>query len=60
MTMDWIQITNLPEFAAFAAECGVARIMVDLERLGKHERQGGLGTFISDHRPEDVAVVRAA
>ncbi len=58
--MDWIQITNLPEFAAFAAECGVARIMVDLERLGKHERQGGLGTFISDHRPEDVAVVRAA
>ena len=58
--MDWIQITNVPEFAAYAAECGVARIMVDLERIGKHERQGGLGTFISDHRPEDVAVVRAA
>ncbi|MDE1954477.1 MAG: aldolase [Betaproteobacteria bacterium] len=58
--MDWIQITNVPEFAAFAVECGVARIMVDLERIGKQERQGGLGTFISDHRPEDVAAVRAA
>ena len=58
--MDWIQITNRPEFAAFAHSCGVARIMVDLESMGKHERQGGLGTFISDHRPEDVARVRAA
>lgn len=58
--MDWIQITNRPEFAAFAVDCGVARVMVDLEQLGKQARQGGLGTFISDHRPEDVAPVRAA
>ncbi len=58
--MDWIQITNHPAFAAFAVTCGVPRIMVDLEHLGKHERQGGLGTFISDHRPQDVALVRAA
>lgn len=58
--MDWIQITNRPEFAALAHACGVARIMVDLESIGKQERQGGLGTFISDHRPEDVPRVRAA
>lgn len=58
--MDFIQITNDPEFAAFAAGCGVARLMVDLERNGKIERQGGLGTFISDHVPEDVAPVRRA
>ncbi|MDE2119729.1 MAG: aldolase [Betaproteobacteria bacterium] len=58
--MDWIQITNRPDFAAFAVDCGVPRIMVDLESLGKLERQGGLGTFISDHRPQDVARVRAA
>lgn len=58
--MDWIQITNNPEFAALAQDCGVGRIMVDLERLGKQARQGGLGTFISDHRPEDIARVRAA
>jgi hypothetical protein len=58
--MDWIQITNQPDFAALAHDCGVARLMVDLESLGKQERQGGLGTFISDHRPEDVARVRAA
>lgn len=58
--MDFIQITNDPDFAAFATQCGVARLMVDLERNGKVERQGGLGTFISDHRPEDVAPVRRA
>ncbi|MHB1668862.1 MAG: aldolase/citrate lyase family protein [Thiomonas sp.] len=58
--MDWIQITNNAEFAALAQACGVGRIMVDLERLGKQARQGGLGTFISDHRPEDIARVRAA
>ena len=58
--MDWIQITNLPDFAGFAARCGVPRIMVDLERMGKQARQQGLGTFISDHLPQDVAPVRAA
>lgn len=56
--MDFIQITNDPDFAAFAVACGVTRLMVDLERHGKFERQGGLGTFISDHRPEDVPRVR--
>ncbi len=58
--MDWIQITNLPDFAAFAVQCGVARLMLDLESLGKQARQGGLGTFISDHRPQDLAPLRAA
>lgn len=58
--MDFIQITNDPDFAAFAVGCGVTRIMVDLEQHGKQERQGGLGTFISDHVPQDVAIVRQA
>ncbi|MBN8777162.1 aldolase/citrate lyase family protein [Thiomonas arsenitoxydans] len=58
--MDFIQITNDPDFAAFAVGCGVTRIMVDLEQHGKQERQGGLGTFISDHVPQDVARVRQA
>ena len=58
--MDFIQITNDPDFAAFAVSCGVERIMVDLEQHGKQERQGGLGTFISDHVPQDVARVRQA
>ncbi|MBN2692039.1 MAG: aldolase [Burkholderiaceae bacterium] len=58
--MDFIQITNDPDFAAFAARCGVARLMVDLERHGKQERQGGLGTFISDHLPQDVTTIRQA
>ncbi|MHB9052327.1 MAG: aldolase/citrate lyase family protein [Thiomonas delicata] len=58
--MDWIQITNQPEVAAYAHASGVARIMVDLEQMGKQARQGGLGTFISDHRPQDVAIVSRA
>ena len=58
--MDFIQITNDPDFAAFAVRCGVARLMVDLEHNGKQQRQGGLGTFISDHQPQDVARVHRA
>lgn len=58
--MNFIQITNDPDFAAFAVRCGVTRLMVDLEQHGKMERQNGLGTFISDHRPQDVAPVHDA
>lgn len=53
-------ITNNPEMAAYAVSCGVDRIFVDLELLGKHERQGHLDTVISSHTLEDVIRIRAA
>lgn len=53
-------ITNsLPE-AARAIKAGADRIFVDLEKLGKEERQRGLDTVISDHDVTDVAAIRAA
>jgi 2-keto-3-deoxy-L-rhamnonate aldolase RhmA len=53
-------ICNDPELARFAASCGVDRIFVDLEVLGKQERQGHLDTVMSRHSIEDVARVRKA
>lgn len=53
-----ILITNDIELAKQAEAAGVARIMVDLERLGKQERQGHLDTLISAHSVEDIARIR--
>jgi hypothetical protein len=46
--------------AARADAAGIDRIGVDLERLGKAERQRGLGTWVSPHTPDDLARVGAA
>ncbi|MCL5961871.1 MAG: HpcH/HpaI aldolase/citrate lyase family protein [Chloroflexi bacterium] len=51
-------ITNRPDIAQAAEAAGVDRIFVDLERLGKLERQGHLDTHISDHAFEDIANLR--
>lgn len=55
----FILITNEPDLASYAEDCGVSRIFVDLERLGKVERQGHLDTLISKHSMDDVAKVKA-
>ncbi len=51
-------ICNDPEMAALAAKTGVDRIFVDLEIIGKKERQGHRDTLISSHEIEDVIKVR--
>ena len=53
-------ITNDPVVAKIAADAGVDRIFIDMEVLGKAERQGGMDTVQSHHVPEDIAKVRAA
>lgn len=53
-------ITNDPKVAKIAADAGVDRIFIDMEVLGKAERQGGMDTVQSHHVPEDIARVRAA
>jgi hypothetical protein len=58
--IDHMLITNNAEFAAFAVGAGMRRIFVDLEILGKRERQGRLDTHISNHTIGDVARIRAA
>jgi hypothetical protein len=53
-------ITNDPEFSRSAEDAGIDRILIDLERLGKAERQAGRGLFLSDHALADVPRVRRA
>ena len=53
-------ITNDPAVAKIAADAGVDRIFIDMEVLGKAERQSGMDTVQSHHVPEDIAKVRAA
>ncbi|MFN7610043.1 MAG: aldolase/citrate lyase family protein [bacterium] len=53
-------ITNQPADARAAVDSGVQRIMVDLEILGKYERQGHKDTFVTTHVPDDIDRVRRA
>lgn len=55
--MKFIQITNDPVFATECRAAGVDRIMVDLEIMGKAQRQGHMDTLISDHSLDDVAAI---
>ncbi|WP_108789482.1 aldolase/citrate lyase family protein [Erythrobacter sp. Alg231-14] len=55
-----VLITDSPDLAASAEQSGVGRIMVDLERNGKFERQKLRDTWISKHRVEDIAPVARA
>jgi len=58
--MKHLFITDNPEIAAYVESCGVERVMIDLEILGKAQRQGGRDTVISCHRAENIAPVRRA
>ncbi len=60
MQLKLMYITNQPEIARIAEQCSVDRIFVDLETLGKEERQHGMNTVKSQHTLEDVSAVRAA
>jgi hypothetical protein len=53
-------ITGDPEVARYAFDSGIGTIFVDLERLGKAERQGGRDTVMNSHTLADAAAVRAA
>jgi 2-keto-3-deoxy-L-rhamnonate aldolase RhmA len=55
-----MMIVNQPDVARFVTQNGVDRVFVDLEYLGKSERQGHLDTWISRHVPEDISRVRVA
>jgi HpcH/HpaI aldolase/citrate lyase family len=56
--LELIQITNDPAFARRCDALAGFRLWVDLERLGKAERQAGRNTFISAHSLEDVGRIK--
>ena len=51
-------ITNDPAVALGAERAGVDRIFIDLETVGKAERQGGMDTVQSCHTVDDVRIIR--
>ena len=57
--LDLIQITNDPAFARRCDALDGMRLFVDLERLGKAERQAGRNTFISSHQVADVGRIKS-
>lgn len=59
MPLDLIYITNDPAVALIAEKNGVDRVMVDLEQLGKEERQKNINSVKSHHFIGDVKEVAA-
>lgn len=57
--MEFISITKDPKIAKYFEDSGIDDVMVDLEIIGKQERQKGLNTVISAHTMEDVSNVRS-
>lgn len=58
MSLKLMYITNRPEIAQIAESAGVDRIFVDMEYIGKSDRQGGMDTVQSHHTLEDVNIIR--
>lgn len=58
MPLKLMYITNDPEVAKIAEDTGVNRIFVDMEYIGKAERQGGMDTVQSHHTVEDIKRLR--
>lgn len=51
-------ITNNPSVALIAEKYGVDRIWIDLETLGKEERQKGMNTVKSHHTINDIKIIK--
>lgn len=54
MSLTLMYITNNPQVAVIAQKYGVDRIWVDLETLGKEERQGHIDSVKSHHSVDDI------
>lgn len=59
MALTLMYITNNPVTAKIAQEAGVDRIWIDMEYIGKIERQGGMDTVQNHHTIEDIKKIRS-
>ncbi len=59
MPLKLMYITNRPEVAAIAQKSGVDRIFIDMEYIGKDDRQGGMNTVQNHHTAEDVKSIKS-
>lgn len=58
MTLKLMYITNNADVALIAQKYGVDRVWIDLETLGKEERQKGLDAVKSKHYVEDIKKIK--
>ena len=58
MSLTLMYITNKPDIAEIAENAGVDRIFIDLETIGKEERQHNMDTVKSFHCISDIGKVR--
>lgn len=58
MALKLMYITNNPAIAHIAEAAGVDRIFVDMEYIGKADRQGGMDTVQSHHTIEDIKAIK--
>lgn len=56
--LELIIISNDPVEVKTWDDAGVDYIFIDIERIGKHERQGGKDTVISNHELSDISRVK--
>lgn len=57
MALELMYITNDPAVALIAEKYGVKRIWIDLETLGKEERQKNMNSVKSHHSIHDIEVI---
>lgn len=58
MSLCLMYITNNPQVAQIAQSSGIQRIFVDMEYIGKEERQKGMDTVKSFHTIEDIINIK--
>ena len=58
MSLKFMYITNNPTVATLADINGVDRVWIDLETIGKEERQHGMNTVKSHHTMQDISAIR--
>lgn len=56
--LEYFYITNSPDVAIACEKAGVDRIFIDMEYIGKDERQGGLDTVKNHHTVDDIINVK--
>ncbi len=59
MPLNLMYITNNPKVATIAENSGVNRIFIDMEYVGKENRQAGLNTVKSHHTIDDIKNIKS-
>ena len=59
MFLKLMYITNRPDVALIADQAGVDRIFIDMEYIGKADRQGGMDSVQNHHTVDDVKAIRS-